>query len=245
MKKKGSIYISGLEDYINQSLVLRPDPIFSKVESYAAIEKIPVLSPSSGDVLSRLVEWQRPKSILELGTGAGISLFWMVSRLHESVRLTTVDRNRNLVPLVKQFWAESTYAKRHRVEFRSGFIVEQLLDGSIEPLDYDFVFVDCDKVTYPQILDILTGNEPTLVRREKVLDVNLPENLECKLNGKPNGKRVAVFDNVLWHGRILNPDPDKPSDQAMIQFWSRLQELQHPRTLFPVGDGLLLVELDW
>jgi predicted O-methyltransferase YrrM len=231
MKKKGSIFIPELEEYMNSHLVIRPCEILTEIEEYATKNSIPVLSPNSGDVLSRIVEWNEPTSILELGTGAGASLFWMVSRSKRSLNILTVDRNRELLPMVEALWEKSEYKNQHSVQFQSGFIVEQLQDHTIHSLDFDFVFIDCDKVTYPDILD-------HLIREFESQSPNEDQENRGRV------RQILLFDNVFWHGRILNPDPKKPSDLALKKFWEIIETLPYSRTVFPSGDGLLFLELE-
>lgn len=231
MKKYVSIFIPELEEYINSNLVMRPNEILAEVELYAAKNSIPVLSPNSGDVLSRIVEWNEPKSILELGTGAGASLFWMVSRSRQPLNILTVDRNRELLPMVQGLWEKSEYKNLHRIQFQSGFIIEQLQDQTIQSLDFDLIFIDSDKVNYPDILDHLIHEFEA-------------QNLEGNKDRKKRDKQILVFDNVFWHGRILDPESKKPSDLAMQSFWEKIESLPYSRTVFPSGDGLLFLEVN-
>ncbi|MCC5813594.1 MAG: O-methyltransferase [Leptospira sp.] len=224
MKKTGSIFLPGLEEYINQNLISRPHPFFLEIEKFAEENTIPILSPSSGSLLAKLIDWLQPKSILELGTGAGYSLHWMVSKIQTPVSITTVDRNREIFPIIQEFWEVSPYKEKHSVKFQPGHIVEQLQNGSLNPLDYDFIFIDSDKITYPDLIQIF-------------------EEKWKLINERKFSKQYLLFDNVLWHGRLMNPDPNKTSDLALTEFWKYVKERKFEETLIPAGDGLLLIEL--
>lgn len=223
MKKTGSIFIQGFENYINTELISRPndDYFFREIEEFASENTIPILSPASGKILSKLVEWFQPESILELGTGAGYSLHWMVSRAKNHLDILTMDRNRHIFSIVKDFWERSPYKNLHEVRFQPGFIVEQLKDGTVPSWEFDFVFIDSDKVTYPDLIQHF-----------------------LETFSKRNRKQILVFDNVLWHGRIANPDPTKTSDTALLEFWNIVKTKNLDATLLPSGDGLLMIELE-
>src|SRR3954452_6742951 len=56
----------------------------------------------------------------------------------------------------------------------------------------------------------------------------------------PRGMIVA--DNVLWRGKVLDPDPDDAQAQALARFNEHVQRDQRVRNvLLPAGDGLMLV----
>lgn len=53
---------------------------------------------------------------------------------------------------------------------------------------------------------------------------------------RPGG--LFISDNLIWHGRVLNPDPS-PDTQGVLEFTRQL--FAHPgfvTTLYPVRDGL-------
>jgi predicted O-methyltransferase YrrM len=83
--------------------------------------------------------------------------------------------------------------------------------------EFEFVFVDCDKICYPELLSLLS------------------------LKLKPGS--VLVFDNVLWHGRLQKDIHTRPSDHSIQTFWDLVLTNFSNRTLFPVGDGLLLLRI--
>ncbi|WCL50832.1 O-methyltransferase [Leptospira sp. GIMC2001] len=247
MKKSGTIFIQELESYMNENLVMRSHPIFDEIEKWAISESIPILSPVSGAILSQLVSWIRPKSILELGMGAGYSLFWMllgiinshsfesqsdtgrkisngdISSVQdiEAIKILSVDRNQAFVQKVEALWKSSDFKRVQNVRFHCGWILDDIKAGLI-PLDgWDLIFIDCDKVAYPEILRLILNRKQTY----------------------PNHKFNLIFDNVLWHGRILDTSSTKPSDLAMREFLAMIHNENLNFTLIPSGDGLLYVEL--
>ncbi|XDD47741.1 O-methyltransferase [Leptospira sp. WS39.C2] len=211
MKPRPSIYIEGLEPFIDSELVHKPNTVFLEMESYAKEKNIPIVTAATGGVLSQIVSLIKPKTILELGTGLGYSTLWMVHGSKDS-KITTVDRHE------EQAKALDMYAKKMGLESQmdvtrvTGSVLEYLEEEG-NWRETDFFFIDCDKITYPTIFRTLW----------------------------PKVKEGACFviDNVLWHGRVLNPDPKKPSDMAVMELWNEVKSQVSDYTLFPVGDGLL------
>lgn len=211
MKKFESIYVDGLEAYINDNLVQRPFPIMYEMEAFARENRIPILSPATGSILKLLATQYKSRKILELGTGLGYSTAWLLSSGLQ-MEIETLDRN-----LREQKSAETFLRKIQNhdqsIHFLNRHCLEFLTECSI--LEYDLIFVDCDKICYPEILDHLSKKTPK--------------------------ESIWLFDNVLWHGRLNETIHTKPSDRAIQDFWKTLRNQKHAYTLFPSGDGLLLV----
>jgi caffeoyl-CoA O-methyltransferase len=213
MKKFESIYIDGFESFIDEKLVKRPFPIMQEMEIFAKENKIPIVSLAAGSILKFLITALRPQKILELGTGLGYSTTWMLSS-GIPLEIDTIDRN------AKELNSANTFIEK----IRDGNQIVNLLNlhciefikNSEDLTKYDFVFIDCDKICYPEILEIL------LEKKQKLA--------------------YLLFDNVLWHGRLDRELYSKPSDRAMQEFWQILENKSISNTLFPAGDGLCLIK---
>lgn len=99
----------------------------------------------------------------------------------------------------------------HKIELRLGPALETL-ESLAGP--FDFVFVDADKTEY-------------IAYYERALELLSPTGI------------IAV-DNVLWGGRVL--DPQSESDRAIAEFNRHVR--QDPRVLhvlLPVRDGVMLI----
>ncbi|WP_061249253.1 O-methyltransferase [Leptospira alstonii] len=210
-----SIFLNGLEERIDSELVPRPVDILTQMEKDAAALGVPVLSPASGAVLRFLVENEQPEEILELGTGYGISLFWMASGLKRIAKIVSLEREINYIARVRSYLEKHPFDHLdvHLLKFHCLQYLKEAIETPNAKWSGKFVFVDCDKVLYPEIFRILKRLEPD----------------------------TAVFDNVLWHGRIFNPSKQAPSDKAVREFWDEVKSSNLPYTLFPVGDGLLRI----
>lgn len=211
MKPRPSIYIDGLEPFIDSELVYKPNSVFSEMEGYAKEKNIPIVTAATRAVLSHLVSFLVPTSILELGTGIGYSTLWMVQGSRSS-KIITVDRHEEQAKLLDKYANKMGLEDQMDVTRVTDSVLDYLKDENLWR-EVDFFFVDCDKITYPSIFRTLW----------------------------PKAKKGAcfVFDNVLWHGRVLHPDPKKPSDMAVMELWNEVKSQVLEYTLFPVGDGLL------
>ncbi len=79
----------------------------------------------------------------------------------------------------------------------------------------DWIFIDADKINYPAYYEL-----------------GLPL---LKTGG------VMVFDNVFWHGKVLDKTDKSAATQAIIETNQRL--FSDPRvaiTTLPLGDGMTL-----
>ncbi|TGL72329.1 O-methyltransferase [Leptospira jelokensis] len=211
MKPRPSIYIDGLESFIDSELVCKPNSVFREMELYAKDKNIPIVTAATGGVLSQIVSFVKPKRILELGTGLGYSTLWMVNG-NPSSKIITVDRHEEQAALLDVYAKKMGLESQMDVTRVTGSVFDYLEDED-QWRDFDFFFVDCDKITYPNIFRTLW----------------------------PKAKKGATFlyDNVLWHGRVLHPDPKKPSDMAVMELWNEVKSQVSEYTLYPVGDGLL------
>lgn len=210
MKPRPSIFIPDLESYMDEEFVRRPHPIFEAVEEEAKEKNVPILTPSSGAVLSFLVRMAKPSQILELGTGLGYSTFWMLYGSNIA-KIQTIDRNEEQT---LRMW---DYAKKlnltDRISTLTGNLPSVLVDLPQPLSEYDFYFIDCDKIQYPDLLESFWK--------------------EARENSH------FVLDNMLWHGRVMQKESDKPSDLAIQKVWKFVKDRELVYTLFPAGDGLL------
>ncbi|MBM9502397.1 O-methyltransferase [Leptospira sp. 201903071] len=210
-----SVFLEGLEEKIDSELIPRPIAILYQMEEDAAAEGVPVLTPASGSVLKFLVETEQPEEILELGTGYGISLFWMACGLKKIAKVVSLEREIYYIAKVRSYLEKHPFGdlEIHLLKTHCLQYLKEANEKNAKEWKGKFVFIDCDKVLYPEIFRILKELKPD----------------------------VAVFDNVLWHGRIFDPSRQAPSDKAVREFWEEVRASELFYTLFPVGDGLLQI----
>ncbi len=169
------------------------------------------IGPAGGAALRFLAAMLDARTVVEIGSGCGVSGIWLLRGMRPDGVLTSVD-----LELANQRLAKEAYAAAGFSPSRTRMIVGRALDVLPRLTDgaYDMVFCDAAKQEYPEYLTAALR----LLR--------------------PGG--VVAFDNALWHHRVADPSRRDPETQAirevvrMVRDDDRLVPL-----LLPVGDGLL------
>ena len=200
-----------LAAYLDQ-LVPPRHPILAAMEAEAAISGFPIIGPATGHLCYLLTRISGARRVFELGSGFGYSTAWFARGVK--------DNGGGTVHHV--VWDEdlSRQARAHlralgledAVEFHVGEAVAAL-QRSDE--NFDLVFNDIDKQDYPAALGVITAR----VRRGGLL----------------------IADNLLWGGRIFDPEDQSPETSGIREF-TRLVE-EDPRwisSVVPIRDGVLV-----
>ena len=152
------------------------------------------------------------RSVVEIGTGTGVSGVWLLRGMLPDGVLTTVDTEAEHQRLAKKTFTEAGIASQ-RARLINGAaldVVPRLTDGA-----YDLVFCDGDKVEYS---DYLTEALRLL---------------------RPGG--LVAFDNALWHDRVADPAQRDAETVAVRELGRTVQEHEElVPVLLPVSDGLLV-----
>jgi len=97
-----------------------------------------------------------------------------------------------------------------RIHIAVGDALELL---SEEKQEFDIMFNDVDKEDYPRVLHLVSSR----LRRGGLF----------------------ITDNVLWYGRVVQPQPQADSTRAILDFNKRLYAMQEFfTTILPIRDGL-------
>jgi caffeoyl-CoA O-methyltransferase len=129
--------------------------------------------------------------------------------------IVACDVSEEYTSVARRYWQEAGVA--HKIQLRLGPAVDTLrgLLANGQGGTFDFAFIDADKENYQAYFDAAVE----LVR--------------------PGG--LIVVDNVLWHGRIIDPAVQDASTVAMRAF---NEKLHHDDRVFismiAIGDGLTL-----
>lgn len=173
---------------------------------------VEAITPATGQQLAFLATALGAKSIVEVGTGAGVSGLWLLSGSKNSV-LTTIDSEPEFQNAAREsFKAAGIAATRMRVI--SGKASEVL--ANMAESAYDLVFVDIDPINI----------ETTVAKALGLI--------------RPGG--VLAIAHSLWRDRVPNPtlrDDETSSLRAVMRNFLELED--YVSTVSMVGDGLLLV----
>ncbi|GGR22009.1 O-methyltransferase [Agromyces mediolanus] len=170
------------------------------------------VSPAVGAQLALLAAASRAESIIELGTGVGVSGLWML-RHARGAMLTSIDTETEYQQHARQHFADAgVQAARIRlITGRAGEVLPRMNESS-----YDLVFVDADTAS-------------------------VIEYVEHGLRlARPGGSVVVA--HALWRGRVADPAKRDETATAFRSLISELEASPAVATaISPVGDGLLQI----
>jgi predicted O-methyltransferase YrrM len=176
----------------------------------AEVGAIPIL-PGGGATLRFLAAASGARTVVEVGTGCGVSGLWLLRGMRDDGVLTSIDIEPEHQRLAREAFAEEGIpANRTRlIAGRALEVLPRLADGS-----YDLVFVDADKLEYAAYVE------------------------EALRLLRPGG--VLALDNALWHDRVADPAQRDPETVTLRELGKALRDDDRVvPVLLPVGDGLL------
>jgi len=152
------------------------------------------------------------RTVVEIGTGAGVSGLYLLAGMRGDGVLTSVDIESEHQRLAREAFAEVGVA-HNRTRLITGAALEVL--PRLADAAYDLVFCDGDKTEYGDYL----------VQALRLL--------------RPGG--LVAFDNALWHDRVADPAQRDPDTVAIRELGRAVRDDdQLVPVLLPVGDGLLV-----
>jgi caffeoyl-CoA O-methyltransferase len=206
-------YNDDLSAYISQTFAVE-DQALGLIRKGISESGLPQISirPEEGRFLQFLVQASRAKLALEIGTLGGYSGTWIARGLVENGRLITLEVDPHHAAVAREHFKIAGVADR--VEVREGNALD-LLPQLSSVGQFDFIFIDAEKESYPDYLDWAL------------------ENLQ------PGG--IVVAHNAFLHRDILNQTDKTERIKSMQQFNNRLASDQRLiSTVFPAGDGLAI-----
>lgn len=209
-----------LDDALYQYLLdvsLRETPLLKRLRDET--QALPMarwqVAPEQGQFLALLVKLTGARRLLEVGTFTGYSALCMAAALPADGSLICCDIPGDYNAIARRYWQEAGLAGR--IDLRLAPALETLaeLERQGQGGQYDLVFIDADKANYPAYLEHALG----LLR----------------VGG------LAVFDNTLWSGRVLEANPESADTRAIQALNLALKDdVRVDLSLLPLGDGLTL-----
>jgi caffeoyl-CoA O-methyltransferase len=164
-----------------------------------------------GRFLEVLVHGLQAKRVLELGTYSGYSALSMAAGLPEGGHIDTCEFEEKHAEVARRYIAQSPYADRITVHLGPALETIQKLEG-----EFDFVFIDADKVNYLNYYEALL---PRLA---------------------PSG--LIAVDNTLWSGSVIDEKDDEESTRAIREVNDRIASDERvTAVMLTVRDGVTLV----
>ena len=194
------------------SLVPPRAPELAAMEAEAVRTSFPIVGPAAGHFCYLIARLVRARTVFELGSGFGYSTAWFARAVRENGG-GVVHHTVWDAGLSSQARTRlAALGVADLVQYHVGEAVQTLRDT---PGPFDLIFNDIDKAGYPGALPVI---------HERL---------------RPGG--VLIVDNVLWHGRVLDPD-DRSPDTAGVREFTRLITTDRGwvASVVPIRDGLLL-----
>ncbi len=166
-----------------------------------------------GMFLTTLAQLMGARRAIEVGTFTGHSAICLARGLGADGELLCCDVSDEWTGVARKYWDRAGLSDR--IELRLGPAADTL---AALPADasYDLAFIDADKPSYLQYVDLLHG----LLR--------------------PGG--LIAVDNVLWGARVLDESVDDDNTVAIRRFNDAVvADDRWECQLLPLGDGLTLL----
>jgi predicted O-methyltransferase YrrM len=176
----------------------------------SSLGAVPV-GAGGGAVLRFLASVIQARSIVEIGTGAGVSGTWLLRGMAPGGLLTSIDVEPEHQRVAKQtFLAAGFPISRFRLIAGSALdVLPRLSDGG-----YDMVFGDAAKEEYSSYFE------------------------EAVRLLRPGG--ILAFDNALWHGRVADESNREAGTVAVRELLKRVRDDERlVPLLIPSGDGMV------
>ncbi|MGB8650313.1 MAG: O-methyltransferase [Mycobacteriales bacterium] len=194
---------------------LPEDGALTAARARAAEVGVACVDSTTGAALRLLAAVNGARSVVELGTGAGVSALWLLRGMRPDGVLTSVDPETEHQRLARQSLVEAGYGTG-RVRLIAGRALEVL--PRLSDAAYDLVF--CDAVR--------SENADYLAAALRLL--------------RPGG--VVAFAGALAGGRVVDPSARDPETVALRELLKTVRETERlTPALLPVGGGLLAAVL--
>jgi predicted O-methyltransferase YrrM len=207
------LYHPELRPYLDGLVPKRP-PEMAKMEEYAKENGFPIVGPAAGQFCYLVARMLGAKRVFELGSGYGYSTAWFCKAVQEN--------GGGEVHHVVWDKKLSDMAKDHLAKLGYAELVRYTVGEAVEALrktagPFDLIFNDIDKQGYPDSLSVIG---------EKL---------------RPGG--VLITDNLLWSGKIFDPDNRDEATEGVRQLTRLVAgDPSWIATIIPIRDGLLLAQ---
>ena len=195
---------------------------FSEVEE-GAIEElyreavksgVPVIRPSAKSFLKVMLEMKKPMSALEIGAAVGYSALYALSHMPEGARLSTIERDEEMITAAKS--NISRFGMEERIRLYEGDALEIL--KTLPDRSFDYIFVDAAKGQYINFL-------PDIKRLAMTGALIITDNI--------------FQDGTIFESRFEVTRTDRTIHERIREYLTALKNDNELITsVVPVGDGM-------
>jgi len=196
---------------------LRESPLLRKLREETASLPMAVMqiAPEQGQFMSLLVRLSGARKALEIGTFTGYSAICIAQAMPPDGQLHCLDVSDEWTQVARRFWKEAGLESRISLTLAPAIDTLDLWISEGQAGTFDLAFIDADKHNYKYYYE----KSLTLLR--------------------PGG--LIIFDNVLWSGRVADPQ-NQEIDTVELRLLAK--SLHHDSridlSMIPIADGLTL-----
>lgn len=197
---------------------VRDSTVAEEIREYTAqkLDEDMQIAPEQAPVLTMLVRLLGAERALEVGVYTGYSGLTVLEAMGKQGSLTACDQSEEWTSIARQFWKKAGVLDK--VDLRLGEAMRTLDSLLAEGRQgtYDFAFIDADKTGY---------------------DGYYEHSLELLRDGG-----VAVFDNTIWNGQVVDPTARDADTEAIRNFNAKVHaDDRVDMALLPVADGMTVL----
>ncbi|MEG4504174.1 class I SAM-dependent methyltransferase [Microcoleus sp. F6_B4] len=205
-----------LYDYLLSISLREPDILASLREETA---KHPMggmqIAPEQGQFMELVVQLMGATKTLEIGVFTGYSSLCVALALPPNGQIIACDISEEYTAIARRYWEAAGVANKISLQLGPAINTLDKLIAEGQAGTFDFAFIDADKENYEAYFE---------------------RSLQLVRNGG-----LIVIDNVLWSGRVADPQVQDESTTAIRTFNDKLRN--DPRvtlSVVPIADGLTL-----
>jgi len=205
-----------LYDYL-LSISLREPDILEQLREETAKHPMGMMqiAPEQGQFMEMLVQLMGATKTLEIGVFTGYSSLCVALALPSNGKIVACDVSEEYTAIARRYWEAAGVANKISLHLAPAIHTLDKLIAEGQVGTFDFAFIDADKENYEAYFE---------------------RSLQLVRNGG-----LIVIDNVLWSGRVADPQVQDESTLAIRTFNDKLRN--DPRitlSVVPIADGLTL-----
>ena len=163
-----------------------------------------------GEFLMLICKILNPKRILEIGTFSGYATTCFALSTAEDCKIDTVEALREYESFLIKTFTDNKVIHKINLHFGQGLEIIPQLEYT-----YDLIFLDAEKLHYPDYYDILVN--------------------------KLNKGGILIADNILWYGKVALKGCEDKDTQAIRRFNDLVtKDERMENIIIPIRDGLMV-----
>lgn len=173
------------------------------------------IAPEQGQFMALLVQLIGAKKTLEVGVFTGYSALAIALALPSDGKVVACDVSEDYTAIARRYWQQAGVADKITLHIAPALDTLDHLLATEQAATFDFAFIDADKTSYDGYYE----------RSLQLL--------------RPGG--LIAIDNVLWGGKVADPQAQEESTAALRALSQKLHGDQRiDLSLVPIADGLTL-----